>query len=201
MERFERLAPHDPIEDRAAALFHRLEAERTDKPRLAEPMERLCARLIDIGLELAAFLVTGFVVFIVLTATGHGIDIEATPPVDTTHIAVTATADIAFLAACSSYEIGLAGHSIGKRLMRLAIVDQAANPASRRQLAVRALAWLSPLGGGLIWWSVSFPRPVSIFPFLLVYGTAASVFVTMLRDNDKRGWHDRLAGTYVVTPR
>ncbi len=202
MERREReVRRHDPAEDRAVALMHQLESLHTEAPKLAEPMERLVARLIDLGVELAALVATGFVAGISLAIAGQGVEFGVNAPVDPVRSIVGGLALLIFAGMCLGYELGILGPTIGRRVIRLTIAGQDGNPASRRQLARRTLVWLVPALIAAVFWDISFPHPISVVPYFVVLGIGASLFVSMARDDAKRGWHDHLAGTLVVTPR
>ena len=67
------------------------------------------------------------------------------------------------------------GQTLGKRLMKIRVVDEHGNPPSLRQALVR-----ETLGKILS----------AICLFL--------GFLTMITNKEKRGWHDKISGTYVV---
>jgi uncharacterized RDD family membrane protein YckC len=202
MERPERAdRRHDPAEDRAMALLRNLETLRTDEPKLAEPMDRLMARLIDLGVEAAVFFVVGFAAGISLAVAGHGTALTLDAPVNPVRSAVNGAAFLALSVFYVCYELGYLGRSLSKRVLSLKVVGEDGKAVSGRQLAKRSLAWLGPALVAAELWSVSFPHPISAIPFTVVLGIGASLFVSMVRDDAKRGWHDHLARTKVVTPR
>ena len=188
--------------DRAIALMRRLDALKTDAPGAAEPTERVLARVIDFWAGLAALLCLGMATTAAAYATGnvlvdstglnHGLDSGA-----------IWVSNILILVAGAAYELGpsLFGlQPLGKRLLHLSVVRQDGRPASFPMLAVRFAVWFLPLIVLMVGWSLTYPGWGSWWFFAGALALFASLFISMARSDDHRGWHDRLAGTNVVRP-
>ena len=83
--------------------------------------------------------------------------------------------------------------SVGHAIFRLAVVDDRGEPAAASTLARRwAIVWLPLLVPAALaaWWA----SPVVAVAWALVW-IGAAVYAVM---HPHRGWHDRLAGTWVV---
>ncbi len=192
---------HDPVEDRAVSLFREIETHRTDEPRLAEPLERCVGRVIDLGVELGALLVTGFGAGAVMAWAGHPAQFKADTGVDEARVVGSWISLTVLLAFGVVYELGYLGRRLGQRALRLHVVGPEGKPATRRQLTARTLAWMVPALLAAGWWLATFPRGVSTVPFVLLLAIAGSLLLSLFGDDESRGWHDRIAGTKVVTPR
>lgn len=191
----ERTGRYDAIE-----LFRELESHRTDAPALAEPMDRAIARLIDFAIAGAIVVAVSMAVFSLI--------VEPAPPGprapgfnpnrDESRLADTAAAiaGIAYFAVADLFT-----RSPGKRVMKLSIVrSDGLQPPPLARRVLRLAAWALPLALALAWWASIF---LTLLGLLALAGIALALAIpgTMFLDGDKRGLHDRLAGTRVVIPR
>ena len=188
--------------DRAVALMHQLGALKTNAPGAADPSERALARVIDFWAGLAVLLCLGMATTVVAYATGnvlvdstglnHGLDSGA-----------IWASNILILVAGAAYELGpslFGWQPLGKRLLHLSVVRQDGRPASFRMLATRFAVWFLPLVVLMVGWSLTYPGWDNWWFFAGALALFASLFISMARSDDHRGWHDRLAGTSVVRP-
>lgn len=202
-ERFPPAAANQSRGDRAVALMRELDALKTDRPGTAEPGERALARAIDFWAGLAVLLCLGMVTSIVAYATGnvltdstgfsHGLDSGA-----------IALSNALIIASAALYELGPAvfgTQPLGKRLLHLTVVRRDGRPAAFGTLASRFAFWFGPLVAFMIGWSVTYPGWGSWWFFAAGLAVLGSVFVSVIRNDTHRGWHDRVAGTKVVGPR
>jgi len=193
----------DPAEDRAVAILRELETHRTDEPRIAEPHERLLARIIDFWIGMVGlyvlWLVGGFFAEADLRANPLG---PGEPFRD--HTDLGNALGFAALGLALAYELVpamLGRQTFSRARIRLQVVDISGRPASRRQLVVRALALTVPWLTAFALTAGSFGTMWSLVPFAIMLGIPASLYLTMSRSPEHQGWHDRIAGTKVVTPR
>ncbi|MEY2452227.1 MAG: hypothetical protein QOD92_1801 [Acidimicrobiaceae bacterium] len=91
------------------------------------------------------------------------------------------------------YEIGLTawlGQTIGKRAVKIVVVDATDRIPSRGRSAVRYAVKALP-GAGVVVGRVEFVAlVVNLYPFALLASIAMN--------RERRGWHDRVADTWVV---
>jgi uncharacterized RDD family membrane protein YckC len=186
----------DPAVDRAAALFYRLAGERSDEPRVGDLGDRAWARVIDTWIAGALF--AALAVVSVIVASPFVTDFADPGPGERVLLRTMGfVAYGAWLFALAAWEVLSGGRTLGKRRSGLFIVDwMTRRPATRRQLAKRFAVLVLP------------PALALFVPLALNFSLASLVtFATLLipawafRDNDRRGLHDHVAGTVVVTPR
>lgn len=187
----------DPV-----ALFRELEAHKTDAPALAEPVDRAIARFIDFAIATGLFVLVFFGLFALIAEPATAA--PRTGPGSNPNRDESRLSGLAGAAAAAIYLPGTelwGGRTVGKRVMQLSVVSGGsfARPSFGRRL-VRVLGWALPLSLALAWWSwtlLTFTGLVALAAVAL----ALCIPATMLFDPDKRGIHDRLAGTRVVVER
>lgn len=195
------LFPPPSAADKAAALFHQLDELKTDEPGTAPLSDRAIARAYDFGAVFVLILVVNFVVGLIAASTGH---IEKTSSAVHVDTGALIAFDVVLLAAFVGYEIGPAifgGRSFGKWRSGLMIVDMDGEPARFGRILVRFAAWFVPLLALVLAYSATFPSMWSFLFFALMVLLVAGVWWSTWRDDQQRGWHDRIAGTQVFHAR
>lgn len=200
---------HDPVEDQAAALFHVLETHKSTEPRIAQPMERLAARLIDVCIWLALGMAWSIVAFYVDTwffddPLGQpGPFGEPPTPVERIDPLVSWLAFAGLVVsvwAAEALPTARHGRHFSKKRLKLWVVGPAGRPPGLRRATVRWLAWWLPAFGGLVFWGATFGTGWG-FLGIAIQLAALAVPGAMLADDAHRGLHDRLAGTQVLVDR
>jgi len=188
--------------DRAVALMRQLDALKTDAPGIADPTERVLARVIDFWAGLALLLFLGMATTVIAYATGNVL-VDSTGLVHGLDSSAIWVSNILIVIAGAVYELGpslFGWQSLGKRLLHLSVVREDGRPATLTMLAMRFVAWFTPLVVLLVGWSVTYPGWGSWWFFAGVLVLFGSLFASMARSDQHRGWHDQLAGTSVVRP-
>ena len=188
--------------DHAVALMRQLDALKTDAPGAAEPSERALARVIDFWGGLAVLLCLGMATAVVANATGHVL-VDSTSLVHGLDSGAIWASNILILVAGAVYELGpspFGWEPLGKRLLHLSVVRQDGSQASFAMSATRFAVWFLPLIVVMVGWSLTYPGWDSCWFFAGAVALFASLFISIARSDDHRGWHDRLAGTSVVRP-
>ena len=188
----------DPI-----PLFRQLEALKTEEPALAQPMDRMVARVIDFVCIGVIFTVVSFGLYALMADPEPNhvvIQEEGSPNTAESWIAVASGATAVGLFLLLS-EVRPGWRTPGKRFLSLYIVQTKcfARPAPRQAL-VRCAAWAVPVLGAFLFWQVTFPSTIGLLG-ILMFALSLVIPGWMYRDNDHRGLHDRLAGTRVVADR
>jgi len=191
-------------EDRAIALLRELDSHKTTEPALAQPMERVVARIIDLPVWLVLFWVAAAVAWYVGDFLGvlevpEGSQTELRDiPAWLSQVAFLALVAVIFL--MELIPIANTGQTFSKRRMRLRVVGPDGEAPGYRRAALRwALCWVPTFIAfsatfqflGTIWW----------YPAALVAVLTLAIPVSMFRDPDRRGIHDRIAGTTVMVER
>lgn len=197
-----------PAADRAAELLRGLERLKTDEPRLAEPMERLMARVIDCVAWLVIFLAVTAAGFAVARALGLTEDLSE-PALGQTRVRqemhpvaswATLAALIAVAWAAEVPATATSGSHFAKRRFQLLVVGPDGGPPGLARSSVRWFASWAPsvLAFALFWSTVG-----SGWAFLFLALELAALLVpgAMFFDAENRGLHDRLAGTRVLSER
>ena len=192
--------PETPDTDRAAALLGQLSALRSTEPMLADVTSRVVSRLID-GAAVFLFLLGSEI--IALLVAGHEVREGANSfkVLDPVPMAALAIAQAATVVAYEVIGIGLFGLTIGHRLMKLRVVGLDGLPVGLRRAATRFAVSIVPFVLMLAFWGFLWPRPSSLWPSLGVLAVPVVLAASIWRNNDSRGFHDRLAGTTVLMPR
>jgi uncharacterized RDD family membrane protein YckC len=191
----------DPT-DRAIELLRSLEAQKTDEPQVAEPMDRAASRLLDLGMFLVLFLVVGL--------SAGGIIWLFDPPAEgatvadgplATAVSLGATAILLLAMAANELAAGITGQTLGKKLYSLQVVDaETGRPIGIRRAAARSAMWLAPAVTFAALSAATFPGTLS-----LLFFAVACVFLAaplwMFADRGHRGLHDILTHTVVRSPR
>lgn len=195
---------HTTNEDRAVALLRELDSHKTKEPGLAQPLERVVARLIDLPVWLVLFWVvaaaawyTGSVLGVLEETRVTGIEYSDIPGW-LSQVSFLVLIGIIFL--MELLPVATTGQTFSKRRMRLRVVGPDGQAPGYRRAAVRwLLCWLPTflalaiatelIGTG--WW-----YPAFAFALLTVV-----IPGWMFRDEDHRGLHDRVAGTTVLVER
>ena len=199
---------HDPATDRAVALIGDLETHKSDEPRIADPMERLTARVIDLCVWFAIFFITMVV--------ANAIDLRFFPEKDLVrspngqtfydqrlHPAVSWGALGAMIVAAWLYETAPAsmrGRHLAKRRMWLRVVGRDGNPPSFSQATLRWFACMTPI---IVTFVLAMGMLVSgwgLF-FVALQFAALAIPGAMFLTDDHRGLHDCVAGTRVLSDR
>lgn len=202
------LSREHPAADRAAELLRRLEQLKTDEPRLAEPLERLTARVIDCAAWLVVFVVVTAVGFAIARAVGLTEDLSE-PALGTTrvrqemHAAASWATFAALVAVAWAMEVpatARSGRHFAKRRFQLLVVGPDGRPPGLTRSSVRWFAAWAPsaVAFALFWSTVGSGWA---FFFLALEVAALLVPGAMFFDSENRGLHDRLAGTRVLSER
>lgn len=189
-----------PETERAARLIGQLDALRTTDPMVADVPSRVISRIID---AVAFFLFLLATDFLALEFIGHEI------PSGTGKVMVLDTDQrVAFFAfhgivilLNEVVAVGVFGRTFGHRVMKLEIIRLDGGRPGIGRAAVRFLVTGLPVLALLALWSLLWPEPASIWPFLGTLAVPALFVVSIWKNNDGRGFHDRVAGTAVQVPR
>jgi uncharacterized RDD family membrane protein YckC len=169
---------------------------------LAEPMERLAARLIDVVVWLGIAVIASAVSYTVFGRTdtheaGSGIGVQTISPV---------TAWLAFLGMLGTlflYEVpatARTGGHFSKRRFQLSVAGPDGGAPSFGRPTVRWLVlWLPPTAA-LLFFTATIGTSLGLVALAAEAAAVALPAIAFLRD-DKRGVHDLLAGTSVLTTR
>ncbi len=195
----------DPATDRAAALIRDLATHKTAEPMLAEPMERLTARLIDAVIWfVASFLMSG--VATLLTQLFFDAPRGKDPlgrEVDFIHPAAGWIAFALMLAALFSYEVlptARRGTYFAKARSHLLVVGPDGQPPGLRRASARWLSFWGPLVGSLMFFGATFGTSLGLLALVAEAGAVALVALPFVRE-DKRSVPDLIAGTRVLAIR
>lgn len=200
--------PNQPAADRAVELLRGLEQLKTDEPRLAEPMERATARVIDALVWLVVFFVAGAAGYVIGDLLGLTVEPDASPagPVPGApemHPAVSWATLFAIALVLWLYEVPATAHRgrhLAKRRLRLHVVGPNGRPPGLARTSVRWFAaWLPAFVAFALWGSTV--ESDWAFLFLGLELGALLVPGMMFFDGENRGLHDRLAGTRVLAER
>jgi uncharacterized RDD family membrane protein YckC len=202
---------HDPLTDRAAALLHELDSHKSDEPRLAEPMERLTARIVDVCVWLAAGTAWSIAAFYLDawyfpdpvrqvadpsgTLTWQRVESVAPAVAWGTFIGLILT-----VFAIEAIPTARTGRHFAKRRLRLRVVGPDGRPPGFRRTTIRwAVCWL-PLAFVFSLWSMTLGSGAG-FLFMAAQFGAAAIPGALFLTEDHRGFHDRIAGTTVLAER
>jgi len=197
-----------PAADRAAELLRGLDRLKTDEPRLAEPMERVTARVIDALVWLVVFFVVGGAGYVIGDLLGLTVEPDAssgglvsgTPEM---HPAVSWATLFAIVLVLWLYEVPATarrGNHFGKRRFRLHVVGPNGQPPGLARVSIRWFAWWLPAFAAFALWGATVESDWA-FLFLGLELGALLVPGMMFFDGENRGLHDRLAGTRVMAER
>lgn len=199
------LRSHDPATDRAAALIGELATHKTDEPMLAEPMERLTARLIDA----VVWFVAGIAFSGVATAltqlffdAPRGKDAFGRE-VDFIHPVAGWLAFVLMLFALFLYEVpstAKTGSHFARRRCHLLVAGPDGRPPGLRRATVRWFAFWGPLAGSLMFFGATFSTSLGLLALLTEGGAVALVALPFVRE-DKRSVPDLIAGTRILAVR
>lgn len=199
------LPAHDPVTDRAAALLGELATHKTDEPMLAEPMERLTARLVDAVVWFIASILMSMVATL-LTQLFFDAPRGKDPlgrEVDFIHPAAGWIAFGLMLVALFCYEVlptARKGTHFAKARGHLLV----AGPDGRRpgwgRASVRWVTFWGPLVGSLLFFGATFGTSLGLVALLTEAAAVALVALPFVRE-DKRNVPDLLAGTRVMAVR
>jgi uncharacterized RDD family membrane protein YckC len=197
-----------PAADRAAELLRGLERLKTNEPRLADPMERATARVIDALVWLVVFFVAGAAGYVIgdllrLTVepdTLPGGLVSGTPEM---HPAVSWATLLAIVAVLYLYEVPATarrGRHVAKRRLKLQVVGPNGKPPGLARASVRWFAWWLPAFAAFALWGSNVESDWA-FLFLGLEMGGLLIPGAMFLDEENRGLHDRLAGTRVLAER
>jgi len=197
-----------PAADRAAELLRGLERLKTDEPRLAEPMERATARVIDALVWLVVFFVVGGAGYVVGDLLGLKMEPDVSAPglgpgTPEMHPAVSWATLCAIVLVLWLYEgpaTARRGHHFAKRRLKLLVVGPDRKPPGLARASVRWFAWWVPAFAAFALWGATVESDWA-WLFLGMELGALLVPGAMFLDEENRGLHDRLAGTRVLAER
>ncbi len=197
-----------PSADRAVELLRGLEQLRTDEPRLAEPMERMTARVIDALFWLVAAFIVLALGYGAASALGLMESATVSPvatgavPEEMHPLASWATTGV-LVAVLWGVEVPATarhGRHFAKRRLRLLVVGPEGGPPGLRRASVRWFAAWGPAFAAFTLFGATITSDWS-FVFLGLELAAMLVPGAMFLDSENRGLHDRLAGTRVLAER
>lgn len=199
------LPSHDPASDRAASLIRDLSGHKTDEPMLAEPLERLWARVIDAAAWFVAiFLLSG--VASGLTALFFG-ERQATDElgreVPVLDPMAAWTAFILLLVTMFLYEVPStvrSGSHFSKKRGHLLVVGPDGHAPGLCRATVRWLVFWLPLLGSLVLFGATFQTGWGLLAMLVEAAAVGCSAIAFLRE-DKRSLVDLVAGTRVLAAR
>ena len=199
----------DPAADRAAELLRVLSIHKTDEPRLAEPMERLTARLVDIVVWLVLAVATDIVATSIdarvfpddrsaASQDGFGVAEELHPITGWSAMAVLTVAMCVYEVPATART----GQHFAKRRMRLRVVGPGGQPPGRRRALVRLAVLVVPSAVALGLFMMSFGSTSGLgFAAMALQALALGIPGAAFLRDDKRGLHDLAAGTRVLADR
>lgn len=199
------LRPHDPVTDRAAALIGELATHKTDEPMLAEPMERLTARLVDAVVWFVASVLMSMVATL-LTQLFFDAPRGKDPlgrEVDFIHPAAGWIAFVLMLAGLYLYEVLPTvrnGTYFAKARGHLLVVGPDGRPPGLGRATVRWFAFWGPLVASLLFFGATFGTSLGLIAFLTEGAAVVLVALPFVRE-DKRNVPDLIAGTHVLAVR
>lgn len=199
------LSTHDPATDRAAALIGVLGTHKTDEPMLAEPMERLTARLIDAVVWFVASVLMSLVAT-ALTQLFFDAPKGKDPlgrEVEFIHPAAGWIAFALMLIALFCYEVlptARKGTHFAKSRGHLLVVGPEGRPPGLGRAAARWLVFWGPLVGSLMFFGATFGTSLGLLALLIEAAALALVALSFVRE-DKRNVPDLLTGTRVLAVR
>ena len=91
------------------------------------------------------------------------------------------------------------GQTLPMKAWNIRLVSATGGPLTMRQMLVRYVCmWVLPVGGALIVWGLS---EALAWPSVLMLIVAApfTVFIPTLFTTDQQFWHDKLAGTLLIS--
>lgn len=193
-----------PGPDQAVRLMKELEALRTDAPEIPGIVDRVIARVCDVGLGLVLGVVIGLVCYVIQSAIwgAQQDNPEWNPgPNEVVFMCSFAGLWIAMLLANEAGAFGRGRQTLGMRVSGIQVVGEGEDGAvSAGRMLVRGLSVfvvLAVMFGGWV-----------LAAWLLSDGLAASalallgvVAIAVLVGRGGRGLHDRLWGTKLVRPR
>lgn len=199
---------HDPIADRAAALIRDLDSHKSDEPRIADPMDRLVARIIDVCVWFAIALFVWVIANAIDLRYFPGDEPIRAPDGQTiyarrTEPAVSWGGLVAIGVLACLYETvptAMRGSHFAKRRMKLRVVGPDGLRPSFRRSALRWIVCWVPI-------SASFMAAVGAlttdwaFLFIALQFVALTIPGAMFFDDAHLGIHDRIAGTRVLADR
>jgi uncharacterized RDD family membrane protein YckC len=197
-----------PAADRAVELLRGLDRLKTDEPRLAEPMERATARVIDALVWLVVFFVAGGAGYLIgdllgLTVETDAAGVVAGPGTPEMHPAVSWATLLGIVVALWLYEVpatGRRGRHVAKRRVKLLVVGPDGQPPGLVRASVRWFAWWLPAVAAFALWGATVSSDWA-FVFLVLEVGALLIPGAMFLDRENRGLHDRVAGTRVLAER
>ena len=192
--------------DSAMRLFGELSQLKTDEPAVATPLERVLARLVDLGFCLA-FVATVAAIHFVAGA----LFFDWGPP-DANETRELSRGEIAYAIAGPAFalvawiavnEVRLPsrrGQTIGKRMLGQHIVDSPRGGAvSAARLAGRFLVWGLPFIGFFV--GSAWAGGATGYALFLLSVATLAIPGWLFFDAERRGLHDRLFRTKVLVPR
>ncbi len=192
----------DSAAGRAVALLRELDSHKTDAPQIAEPSHRLMARVIDA--------VTWFVIGAFWSTIAYSVNrrffveegdaVTADPARLDPTVAWSAFAVIVLsIFALETIPTARTGQHFAKLRFGLIVVGPDGRPPGLWRASTRLCVWWLPAMLGMIvtgaWGSTV------VFAGIVLQIAALAIPARMFFDDDHRGWHDRIAGTHVVTER
>ncbi len=197
-----------PAADRAAELLRGLDRLKTDGPRLAEPMERAAARVIDALVWLVVFFAVSGAGYVTGDLLGLTVEADAAaggpvPGTPEMHPAVSWATLLALVLVLYLYEVPATarkGNHLARRRFRLHVVGPDGRPPGLARASVRWFAGWLPAFTGFALWGATVDSNWS-WLFLGLELGALLVPGWMFFDEGNQGLHDRLAGTRVLAER
>lgn len=198
--------PQDPAADRAASLMRELGSHKTDAPHLAEPSERAIARLID----LVVWFVLGSVISIIpyVIYQWFFVDAEDKRPnqfgvseAPALPSEVEWAAFLATILVVAAYEViptARTGQHFAKSRMRLRVVGRDGGVPGYRAALIHWGAWWLPLAAAFSFFGLTFGTGWGLLAIAFQAG-ALLIPGSIFWVSDARGYHDRLAGTSVLS--
>ena len=177
---------------------------------LAGLVRRAAARLIDALCMLMLCALTGLAAGIALAILAVGGQIDPIFGTEGAELAVLLVVSMVVLAVVLVYRYesvatARRGQTLAKRGFSIAVVSfpyRGEQGLSRRRSRIR---WAVPHGAFMVAGSAGMASSAALGVWGLVVGAGAAaagwtaVYASVLLDDDRRGWHDKLAGTVVVT--
>lgn len=176
--------------------------------RLAEPMERATARVIDALVWLVVFFVVGAAGYVIGDLLGLTVEPDAStvglgPGTPEMHPAVSWATLFAIVVVLYLYEVPATAHRgrhLAKRRLKLLVVGPDREPPGLARASIRWFAWWLPAFAAFALWGATVESDWA-WLFLGLELGALLVPGAMFLDEENRGLHDRLAGTRVLAER